>query len=206
MLLVMFAWIGFVLYPDPRTFAVSLERLAHPPVDPTAVRDIAASLPDDAAAVEAFSQSYVKYRYAWDLYDAPWYFPTVAEVVKDRAGDCQAEAILTASILAAKRLPYTLRYSFDHVWVDYPGKRITDLEDPATAFASNEGKGWLASLPDRLPLRSIVQARIEFHWDPMPLDRKVALLLGIILTLVWGERLVPPLRRPSPARLPETVR
>ncbi|MCZ7663432.1 MAG: transglutaminase domain-containing protein [Thermoleophilia bacterium] len=205
MLVVILAWTGFVLYPNPHTLAVSLSRLAQPPVDPAAVSTLAAGLPDDPVAVEAFSQGYVAYEYAWNAYGSPWYFPTVTEVVRDRVGDCQAEAILTASILQAKGLPYTFRYSFDHVWVDYPGKAATMLEDPATAFVSNEGEGWFASLPDRIPLRSIVQERIKFHWYPMPLDRKLALLVGLLLTLIWGERLLPPLRRPSPARVPETV-
>ena len=119
----MLLWLGFTLYPDPRVLFVSVRRLASPPVDAEAVRDLAATLPDDPAAIEAFSTDYVKYAYAWDLYRLPWYFPTVQEVLADRAGDCQAEALLTASLLEAKGLPYTLRYSFDHVWVDYPGGR-----------------------------------------------------------------------------------
>ena len=64
MLLVILAWTGFVLYPNPRTLAVSLSRLAQPPVDPAAVSTLAAGLPDDPVAVEAFSQGYVAYEYA----------------------------------------------------------------------------------------------------------------------------------------------
>jgi hypothetical protein len=197
MLMVMLLWVGLMLYPDPRSLVVSLRRLAHPPVDAAAVRGIADQLPNDAAAIEAFSQAYVPYKYAWTLYGKPWYFPTVDEVLKDRAGDCQAEALLTASIFEAKGMPYTFRYSFDHVWVDYPGKQATKLEDPATAFVSNEGKGWWASLPDRIPLRDVVEERVRFHWEPMPAGRKAGLGLGILLAFLIGERLfIRPIRRP----------
>ncbi len=64
---------------------------------------------------------YVVWTPAWTVYGLPWYFPTVRRS-SPNGWDCQAEAILTASIFKAKDLPYTLRYSFDHVWVDYPGK------------------------------------------------------------------------------------
>lgn len=202
MLVAMLLWIGLLLYPDPRSLVQSVRRLARPPVDEAAVREVAATLPDDPAAVEAFSQEFVRYESAWKLYRMPWYFPTVEEVLRDKAGDCQAEAVLTASILQAKGLPYTFRYSFDHVWVDYAGKQVNNLEDPATAFVSDEGKGWFASLPDRIPLRSIVRERVKYHWDPMPAERKAGLLLGLVVALIVGEQLVAPLLRPV-ARLRE---
>ena len=196
MLAAMLMWIGLLLYPDPRVLLQSVGRLLHPPVDPEVVRQLAEELPDDAAAVEAFSQQYVQYRSAWTVYGVPWYFPTVAEVLEDKAGDCQAEAVLTASILTAKGLPFSFRYSFDHVWVDYPGKGVTTLEDPATAFISDEGEGWFASLPDRIPVRDIVRERVSYHWTPMPTERKFGLLAGLLVALVVGERLVQPLLRP----------
>lgn len=196
MLAVMLLWIGLLLYPDPRVLAYSIRRLLHPSVDSAAVQNLADTLPDDPAAVEAFSQQYLQYRPAWTVYGVPWYFPTVQEVLKDKAGDCQAEAVLTASILTAKGLPYTFRYSFDHVWVDYPGKGVNALEDPATAFVSNDGKGWFASLPDRIPVRDIVRERVAFHWTPMPPERKAGLFLGLVAALLVGEQLVLPLLRP----------
>src|SRR5665811_370099 len=196
MLATMLLWIGLLLYPDPRVLAVSIRRLLHPPIDQAAVQNLADTLPDDPAAVEAFSQQYVQYRSAWTVYGVPWYFPTVAEVLRDKAGDCQAEAVLTASILTVKGLPYTFRYSFDHVWVDYPGKGVNALEDPATAFVSDQGKGWFASLPDRIPVRDIVRERVAFHWTPMPAERKAGLFAGLVMALLIGERLLPPLVRP----------
>lgn len=182
------AWIGAVVYPDPRPFVNSVERLRNPPVDAQAASAVAAELPDDYAAVEQFASDLVPFKTAWAVYGLPWYFPTVAEVLRDRAGDCQAQAILTASILEAKGMPYTMRYSFDHVWVDWPGKQATNLEDSATSFVSDSGEGWLASLPDRIPLRAIIEQRVAYHWAPMPLVQKIILLAGVVLILGYGER------------------
>lgn len=184
--LFLIAWL--VLYPDPRPLFSSVSRMFYPPIDPAAVTELAATLPDDAAAIEIFSQEYVPYRTAWELYGLPWYYPTVGEVVAKKGGDCQAEALLSASILEAKGMPYTLRYSFEHVWVDYPGKGVTAMEDPAVAFVSDEGQGWLAGLPKRFPVRDIVANRIGYHWDPMPWARKLILLLGAVAALLASER------------------
>ncbi len=74
--------------------------------------------------------------------------------------------MLTASILAAKKMPYTMRYSFDHVWVDYPGKQVKRLEDPVTSFVSSKGEGWVAALPRKVHLREIGKKRIAYHWTP----------------------------------------
>jgi hypothetical protein len=186
----MLLWVAVVLYPDPRVFFTSLKRLARPPVDAEAVAELARQLPDDPAAVEAFSQDYVRFDTPWKLYGLPWYFPTVKEVLADRAGDCQAEAVLTASILEAKGIPYTLRYSFDHVWVDYPGKAALGLEDPAQSFVADDGGGWFARWPEKIPLREIIQQRVEFHWYPMPAERKAALLGGLLMVLFVGEGII----------------
>ncbi len=188
MVIAILVWIGAVVYPDPRPFAASIGRLRHPPVDAQAVAEVAAGLPADYVAIEKFASDYVSFQPAWTVYGLPWYFPTVPEVLRDRAGDCQAEAVLTASILEAKGMPYSLLYSFDHVWVDYPGKQATSLEDSATAFVSDSGEGWLASLPDHIPLGSIIQQRVAYHWTPMPLMQKTFIVIGVLLIIGYGER------------------
>lgn len=173
-------WIALVLYPNPLSFFGSLWRLADPPVEPGVVNSLVDKLPDDYPAVETFSREYVQYDNPWALYGEPWHFPTLDEVLADEAGDCQAEALLTASLLEAKGMPYVLRYSFNHVWVDYPGKMVSSLEDPATAFVSEADAGWFARLPERVPLRNIVETRLAFHWTPMPAGRKALLFLGLV--------------------------
>ena len=181
-------WIGAVVYPDPRPLIASVGRLVNPPVDPQAVAELAADLPPDYKSIEDFALAYVQYKPAWTIYGLPWYFPTVAEAVEDKAGDCQAQAMIAASIFEAKGMPYTLRYSFDHVWVDYPGKQFSDLEDPATSFVADSGGGWLAGLPDKIPIWSIIKARVAYHWTPMPLVQKIMLLLGSLVIVGYGER------------------
>lgn len=181
-------WIGAVVYPDPRPFAESISRLRDPPVDPAAVAGIAAELPHDYQVIEDFALRYVPWAPAWTIYGLPWYFPTVAEVVRDKAGDCQARAVLLASILEAKEMPYTLHYSFDHVWVDYPGKDFSALEDPATSFVADSGGGWLAGLPEKIDLRSVIKGRVAFHWTPMPVAQKLLILVGSALIVGYGER------------------
>jgi hypothetical protein len=181
-------WIGAVVYPDPRPLVTSIGRLGNPPVDGPAVAGIAATLPDDYKVIEDYSLDYVKYTPAWTVYGLPWYFPSIQEVVRDHAGDCQARALLAASIYQAKGMPYTLRYSFDHVWVDYPGKQAPDMEDPATSFVADDGGGWLTKLPTRIPLWSIIKVRVAYHWTPMPLLQKIMILIGSAIIFGWGER------------------
>lgn len=186
-------WIGAVVYPDPRPLVGSIARLQDPPVDASAVGAVAAALPNDYKAIEDFALDYVEYRPAWTVYGLPWYFPNVGEVLQARAGDCQARALLAASVFEAKGMPYTLRYSFTHVWIDYPGKNPANLEDPATAFVSDDGKGWLAKLPKRIPLWSILKNRVGYHWTPMPLLQKIMIVFGSLLIIGWGQK--PRLRR-----------
>ena len=188
-------WIGAVVYPNPRPLVTSIARLRTPPVDASAVAAIAPSLPSSYKVIEDFSLDYVDYRSAWSVYGLPWYFPTIQEVLQYRAGDCQARALLAASIFEAKGMPYTLRYSFDHVWVDYPGKLPPAMEDPATSFIADDGRGWLAKLPSRIPLWSIIKVRVAYHWTPMPLLQKIMILLGTVLIIGWGEK--PRLKRLS---------
>jgi hypothetical protein len=194
-------WIGAVVYPDPRPLVTSLARLKSPPIDAAAATSVAATLPNNYKVIEDFSLDYVQYLPAWTVYGLPWYFPTVQEVLRDHAGDCQARALLAASIYEAKGMPYTLRYSFDHVWVDYPGKQPPAMEDPATSFVADKGGGWLAKLPTRIPLWSILKVRVAYHWSPMPWLQKITILLGVVLIIGWGEkrglkRLAGRLRRP----------
>ena len=190
MVLFIALWIGAVVYPDPRPLVTSLARLKSPPVDAAAAAGIAATLPNDYKTIEAFALDYVVYRPAWTVYRLPWYFPTLPEVLRDHAGDCQGRALLAASIFAAKGMPYTLRYSFDHVWVDYPGKLPPSMEDPATSFVADNGGGWLAKLPSKIPLWSIIKVRVDYHWSPMPLLQKLMIVLGALAIIGWGERAV----------------
>jgi hypothetical protein len=186
-LLAVILWVGAVMYPNPAKLVVSLERLRNPPTDAQAATAFAQGLPDDYKAIENFALDYVQYRTSWALYGSPWYYPTLKEVISQRAGDCEGRALLFASILEAKKLPYTMRYSFDHVWVDYPGKNGQGIEDPGTSFVSTSGNGWWGRLP-HIPLWSTIKVRVGYHWTPMPVDRKTLFLLGVFGIPLVAER------------------
>ncbi len=167
--------VGLVLYPNPRPLVVSLERLFRPPLIRMLQRGaLADRLPNDAEA-EAFSRRSVPYRTAWDLYGQFWYFPTVTETLAAGGGDCQAEAILTASILQAKGLP--TRFATPSIMsADHRAGMGWESEDPATTIAPNSGAGWWSGLPSA-SLRDIVRERLQYpRWEPMPAVRGHAVL------------------------------
>ena len=75
------------------------------------------------------------YLYDWQTVGVPWYFPTTREVVEEGRGDCESRALVLASILEQKGIPWTLTMSIDHLWVDYPGKVPNEWENAARGQA-----------------------------------------------------------------------
>ena len=61
------AWIGAVVYPDPRPFFNSVTRLRNPPIDAVAAAEVAATLPDDYKVIEEYVAEYVPWESAWIL-------------------------------------------------------------------------------------------------------------------------------------------
>ncbi len=119
-----------MLYPDPTVLVTSVRNLLAPRVEPKRRRALAATLPDDPRAIERHVlDEVVPYAADWEAAGVPWSFPTAAEALRARRGDCESRAVVLASVLAAKGIPYELRMSFDHIWVDYPGKVPTALRE-----------------------------------------------------------------------------
>lgn len=170
----------FVLYPNPFTLGRSIAHTIRPDVDPQAARAVAATLPDDPKLIErAVLDRIVPYSYDWQTSGVPWYFPTTAEALKAGRGDCESRALVLASILAAKGIPYQLRMSFDHIWVDYPGKQANAIENNAVVLHDRGGWHWPSQLDPREELRN----QVAFYWTPMPLVRKSVLLGGLALII-----------------------
>ncbi len=48
----------------------------------------------------------VPYAYDWQTAGVPWYFPTTREALAQKRGDCESRAVVLASILAYKHIPY----------------------------------------------------------------------------------------------------
>lgn len=181
-------WILIVLYPNPALLARSIPRALHPPLDPVAVRAWANELPDEPDQIERrVLEQYVPYSIPWQTYGVPWYFPTTEEVVQRGTGDCQARMLVLASILAAKGIPYELRYSLDHAWVEYPRKEPGTLESRPLAVMVNEGGKMKLRMPHLVQWKETYRIRKELWWDYMPLERKLVLFggLGMIYLRRW---------------------
>ena len=175
-------WLVVMLYPDPSVIIASVRQTLHPNVDPQAVRALAARLPNDPRLIEAAVLTrIVPYAYDWQVNGVPWYFPTTAEAVKSGRGDCESRAVVLASILKAKGIPYQLNMSFDHIWVQYPGKQANALENNAVLFATRKHGHFVLQWPKDFHLGAEVNAQVGLYWTPMPVVRKVLLLGGLAL-------------------------
>lgn len=186
-------WVLLVLYPNPLKLAVSLHRLASPRVDPGAVASLAAALPQEPAEIEAAVLEALPYRYDWEAYSMPWYYPTVTEALEKGQGDCKARAIVLASVLEARGIPYRLNSSPTHIWVDYPGKQENAAENPDVGFYQVDPETGDRSF--RFPRVDVAGSFRVFwrgFWSPMPVLRKALLLLGpavlISLRVLWPRR------------------
>jgi hypothetical protein len=178
------------------------------PVDPVAVREWAHSLPDDPAAIERAVHERVRYAVPWQVAGVPWTLASPVETLAQGYGDCQARALVFASVLAAKGIPYQLRASIDHMWVEYAGKQATTLENaaktlwsrtgneraeqpalarpPATPAGARELMTPLRGLALRLPaidLAESLRLEKEYFWDPAPTGHKLAGAGGLLL--IW---------------------
>ena len=170
----------FVLYPDPLTLWRSIEHIRHPSIDPAAVAPIARRLPNDPRLIEqAVLTRIVPYAYDWQSAGVPWYFPTTREALAQGRGDCESRAVVLASILAYKHIPYSLHMSFDHIWVDYPGHVNTAIENPGVQLAVRQHGHYVFHWPKDFHLGAEVDAQIANYWTPMPLGRKLLLFGGL---------------------------
>jgi hypothetical protein len=154
------------------------------------VESLAASLPSDPAAIERAVLETLPYHYDWDVYGMPWYFPTVDEALENGEGDCKARAIVLASVLEAKGIPYRIDSSPTHVWVDYDGKVGNSLENPGAGFYEVNPQTGAKSL--HLPKISITEVMGTFwegFWPPMPVARKALLISGlailVAIRVIW---------------------
>lgn len=205
-------WLLLVCYPDPRVLWRSVLNTARPPVDKAAVRDWAKTLPDDPALIEQAVLARITYALPWRKDGVPWTFPTPAETMARGAGDCQGRAMVFASVLAAKGIPFQVRASLDHMWVEYGGRPATRLENDARTLWMR-GVAPLGAAPATAPSRPAPKTGIrlpridwaesyrvekDYFWDAAPLERKLLLLLGLALVWLWpAHRPRLPQRRPA---------
>lgn len=195
------SWVLVVLYPDPGVLVSSVRNLVSPDADPGAARALAAELPDDPRQIERLVLTdVVPYASDWEAAGVPWSFPSAAQALQARRGDCESRALVLASVLAAKGIPFAIRMSFDHMWVDYPGKVPTANENEAKVLAAKGTGGWSwPRWPDDLHLGPELRAQAAIYWEPMPPVRKVLLFGGIAWIALWNVLAMavtrPPMRR-----------
>jgi hypothetical protein len=199
-------WVFLICYPDARVLGEAIRNTWAPPIDAGAVREWASTLPDDPPRIEEAVLARVRYAVPWETDGVPWAVPDPARALTRGLGDCQARAVVLASVLAAKGIPFQLRASLDHLWVEYPKKRATALENASVvlwsrAVATPRGGGpggpggpGLPGLPG-LPGAAVFRwprvewetsFRIEkaYFWDAAPRSRQVLIGLGLLL-LSW---------------------
>jgi hypothetical protein len=181
------AWTILALYPDPGVLLRSVGNTVSPRIQPEAVAALARQLPDEADAVEAYVlEREVPYAYDWQTAGVPWYFPSAEEALATGRGDCESRAVVLASILTAKGIPNELRLSLDHIWVDYPGKQPTALENPRVQVAGVEDGRFFIRLPEDFRLGEEISAQLAIYWTPAPAWRVLLLVAGVSLIALWN--------------------
>ena len=179
-------WVIFALYPNPFNLIISMQRVLSPDIDPDAVKFLLGDFPSDPAVIEDEVTERIPYYYDWEVHNMPWYFPTTEGVLEKGKGDCKARAIVLASILEARHIPYRINSSPIHVWVEYEGKAETSLENPRVKFYQRDpetGKRFF-QIPD-IGLREVMDSIWRGFWHPMPDGRRALLLSGMfILALI----------------------
>lgn len=179
-------WTLVVCYPNPYIFFRNFARYMRFPVDPSVIELFDGEIPDDPAEVEKFVLDWVEYEYDWKNYSVPWYVPTARDAVIRHKGDCESRAIVLASILKAKNIPYSLKASLVHIWVDYAGKRISRSENEGVAFVGKVDGKYRLKFPNMSQWRKYISAEKEMLWDVMPVFRKALLISGWMLIILAG--------------------
>lgn len=187
MLLIVVAMLSFwtfvVCFPNPLIFARNVKRYINLPVDPSVIEIIDAEIPDEPEQIERFALKLIEYQYDWENYGMPDYVATARESVTKRRGDCEDRAIVLASLFEAKNIPYNLRASIVHYWVDYSGKKVSKSENENVAFFKKEDGKFRLKLPDMGQWRRYFNAGKKGFWDVMPESRKALMLFGWAIVL-----------------------
>lgn len=178
--LILILWILFVLYPNPLNLIISIQRIFNFDAEPEAVEFMLNDLPSDPVAIEEAVLARIPYRHDWEVYGMPWYFPTIEKVLERGEGDCKARALVLASVLKAKNIPYQVNQSPIHVWVDYEGKQETSIENDQEKFHQRDPEtGERQFQIPGIGLGEVMDSFWEAFWGPMTDGRKALLISGL---------------------------
>ncbi|MCZ2809650.1 MAG: hypothetical protein O2V44_09880 [Candidatus Bathyarchaeota archaeon] len=177
--LIFILWIIFVLYPNPLNFIISVQRLRNFDADPGAVEFMLNDFPSDPVDIEKAVLARIPYRHDWEVYNMPWYCPTIDEVLERGTGDCKSRALVLASVLEAKNIPYQINLSPTHVWVNYESKQETSIENDQVEFYEYDPEtGERRFQIPHIGLSRVMNSFWRSFWGPMPDSRKALLISG----------------------------
>lgn len=190
-IILLFGWVLIVLYPNPVHLYTSISRLKNPPVIPLQVSGLALQFQDSTPSeIESFVYAQLPYSYDWEIYNMPWYFPSLQEAMQIGRGDCKARYLLFASLLEELNIPYQKNISLTHIWVDYEGKPQNTLENlEESMFITDESGRLRFSMPNP-DLNRVSRSFYEGFWKVMPTTRKFLLFIGfpVIYGLLYLHR------------------
>jgi len=170
-----------VLYPNPLNLISSIQRVFNFDADPGAVEFMLNDFPSDPVGIEQAVLARIPYRHDWELYGMPWYCPTIEKVLERGEGDCKARALVLASVLKAKNIPYQVNYSPIHVWVDYEGKQETSIENAQVNFSTRDPEtGERRFQIPKISPGKLMDSWQQQFWTPMPDGRKALLISGLL--------------------------
>jgi hypothetical protein len=179
--LIFILWVIFVLYPNPLNFIISVQRLLNFDADPGAVEFMLNDFPSDPAAIEKAVLARIPYSHDWEVYSMPWYCPAIEEVLERGAGDCKSRALVLASVLEAKNIPYQINLSPTHVWVNYENKKETSNENEQVKFYQQDPEtGERQFQIPHIGLSKVMDSFWRSFWTPMPDGRKALLISGLL--------------------------
>jgi len=190
----MAGWFLFVMYPNPYYLAASIYRLKNPPVTPVMVSQYTRELENKTPIeIEQFVYAKLPYSYDWQVYNMPWYFPTLNEALEKGTGDCKARYLLFASLMEGLDIPYRKNVSLTHLWIDYDGKPQTALENDGESMVVIDEYG---NRTVAMPAPDLSRAWRSFKqgfWEVMPAERKYLLFAGfpVIYSLFYLPLLIP---------------
>ncbi len=176
----LFVWVLVMLYPDPGILVRSIRNISEARADAPAASGLAAGMPSDPRVIERYVLSF-PYENDWSTAGVPWYFPTAAEALEAKRGDCESRAVALASLLSAKGIPNELRVALNHIWVDYPGKYPSVMENIELEVAGHRKSGFFLQIPGQFDLEKVIADQIDITWATMPVSRLLPLLMGALL-------------------------
>ena len=177
-------WTFIVCFPNPYIFVRNTIRYIRFPVDPSIMDAIEGEVPDEPKEIEKFVMDLVEYKWDWQNYGSPDYVATARQAVARRSGDCEDRALVLASVFEAKKIPYSLKASPVHYWIDYPGKKSTKGENEKVAFFGKTDGKFRIKLPDVGQWRRYFAIGKKGFWDTMPGYRKIIMIAGW-LTIIF---------------------